>query len=110
MAEVFTNKKSRNIGTTATNIGSYTVPASTVATVIGLTVSNVTENIIKVTVVLKSNGNDFHIVKNADIIPGQSQVLVGGDQKLILLTGESISVVSNTASSVDAIMSLVEIS
>jgi hypothetical protein len=110
MAEVFTNKKSRNIGTTATTIGSYTVPATKVATVIGLTVSNVTENIIKVTVVLKSGGNDFHIVKNADIIPGQSQVLVGGDQKLILLTGESISVVSNTASSVDAIMSLVEIS
>lgn len=110
MAESFINRKSRNIGTSATTVGGYTVPAATVATVIGFSVANVTENIIKVSVAIRNGADDFYILKNADIIPGQAHVLVGGDQKLVLMTGESVRVTSDTATSVDAVMSILEFS
>jgi len=36
-------------------------------------------------------------------------ILLGGDQKVVLMTGDKIIVTSNTASSVDVIMSFLEI-
>ena len=50
----------------------------------------------------------YYIVKNAEVYTGGSLVAVGGDQKLVLETGDLIRVVSDTASSVDTIVSVME--
>ena len=47
-------------------------------------------------------------MKNAEIFEGGALVAVGGDQKLVLETGDKIKVVSDTASSVDTIVSVLE--
>lgn len=104
MANNFSRSTARNIGTTLTPIGSV-VPAATQVTVIGLSIANTTNGVVKAAVVHSDGSNTTYIVKNMDIVPGQAQVLVGGDQKLVLLPGDTISVVSDTASSLDVIMS-----
>jgi hypothetical protein len=109
MANTFTRKLSRSIGTSLTAVGSYTVAASTDVTVIGLTVANTTASEVLVDATLNDGSNDTYIVKNAPVPAGSSLVIIGGDQKVVLTTNDSIKVKSDTASSVDAVMSILEI-
>jgi hypothetical protein len=109
MANTFLRKTSRNIGTTPTRVGSYTVGASTQTTIIGLDCSNITTNTISVDVYHSDGTDNTYIIKNAPIPSGSSLITVGGDQKVVLQTGDGIFVVSNTASSVDVVMSILEI-
>ena len=47
-------------------------------------------------------------MKNAEVFEGGALVAVGGDQKLVLETGDIIKVQSDTASSIDTIVSVME--
>ena len=109
MANTFKNSAVAATGTS--EVTAYTTPSSTPTTVIGLTCANVTSTSpIKVSIrVYDSSGSAyFYIVKNAEIYEGGALVAVGGDQKLVLETGDLIRVVSDTASSVDTIVSVME--
>jgi hypothetical protein len=64
---------------------------------------------INVDATVNDGSNDYYIIKNAPIAAGGSLVVVGGDQKIVLNTSDSIKVQSDTASSLDAIMSIMEI-
>ena len=110
MANAFKNKTQRQIGTSLTALESYTVPGSTETTVIGLTIANTTTSQILVDATLNNGTNDFYIVKEAPVPVGSSLVVIGGDQKVVLMPGDSIKVKSDTATSADAIMSILEIS
>ena len=109
MPNTFTRKLSRSIGTSAVAIGSYTVGSNTETTVIGLTLANRTASEVLAKVRLNDGTNDTFIVSDAPIPAGSSLVVVGGDQKVVLVTNDSITVESDTASSIDAIMSILEI-
>lgn len=110
MANTFTRKTSRNVGTTADQIGSYTVAANTVAVVIGVTVTNKSGSAITANVYLQdSTVANTYIVANAPISSGASLVPIGGDQKIVMITGDKLYVQSSASSSVDAIMSIMEI-
>ena len=109
MANAFKNKTQRQIGTSLTAIESYTVGGSTETTVIGLTIANTTTVAIEVDATLNDGTNDFYIVKNAPVPAGGSLVAVGGDQKVVMMPGNSIKVKSDTATSADVIMSILEI-
>lgn len=109
MPSSFKRFTSRNVGTTTTAVGPYTVPVNTTTTAIGLTVANTTTNAIKASVSLYDGVNDTFLIRNMDIVPGQSHSLIGGDQKVVMQPGDQIRVVSNTASSVDAILSVLEL-
>jgi len=109
MANTFTRKLSRSIGTTATRVGTYTVGASTSTTAIGLSVANTSTASISANVFHSDGSNNTYIVYNAPIPAGGSLVAVGGDQKIVLVTGDGIFVQSTAASSVDAILSILEI-
>ena len=109
MANTFKNSAVAATGTS--EVTAYTTPSSTTTTVIGLTCANVTSTSpIKVSIrVYDSSGSAyFYIVKNAEIYEGGALVAVGGVQKLVLETGDLIRVVSDTASSVDTIVSVME--
>ena len=109
MANTFKRKLSRTVGTSLTSVGGYTVPSSTATTVIGLTVSNVTASQVLITAVVNDGSNDTHLIKDAPVPSGGSIVIVGGDQKVVLETADSVKVSLNTASSVDVVMSILEI-
>ena len=111
MANSFKNRTLRGVGTTATAVGAA-VAASTETTLIGMTIANVTSGVINVTVTLTDNAgtpNITNLVKDAPVPTGGSLVVLGGDQKVCLITGDIIKVTSNTASSADVIMSFLEI-
>jgi hypothetical protein len=109
MANTFTRKLSRSIGTALTAVGSYVVGSSTQTTVIGLTISNTSASTVNIDVTLNDGANDTYIVKDAPVPVGGSLVPIGGNQKIVMITGDSIKVNSSTASSVDAVLSVLEI-
>jgi len=109
MANTFKNAAAAATGSSEVSV--YTVPSSTTTTVIGLTCANVTSTSpIKVSIrVYDSSASAyFYVVKNAEIYEGGALVAVGGDQKLVLETGDIVRVSSDTASSVDSIISVME--
>ena len=110
MANAFKNKTQRQIGTSLTALETYTVPGSTETTVIGLTIANTTASQILVDATLNNGTNDFYIVKEAPVPVGSSLIVIGGEQKVVLMPGDSVKVKSDTATSADAIMSILEIS
>jgi len=109
MANAFKNKTQRQIGTSLTAIESYTVAGSTETTVIGLTIANTSASQILVDATLNDGSNDFYIVKEAPVPVGSSLVVIGGDQKVVLMPGDSVKVKSSAGTSADAIMSILEI-
>jgi hypothetical protein len=109
MANSFKRKLSRSIGTSLTAVGSYTVGAATEVTVIGLAVANTSASQVLVDATLNDGSNDTYLIKDAPVPSGGSIVIVGGDQKVVLEVGDSIKVKSTAASSVDVVMSILEI-
>jgi hypothetical protein len=105
MANVFTNGLVRDVGTSPVNI--YTAPANKKSIVIELDVCNKTNAAIQVDTYITSAGNDFYLVKNAPIPAGGTLQLISG-QKIVLKANEILKVVSNTATSVDAVASILE--
>ena len=110
MANAFKNKTHRQIGTTLTKVEAYDCPGSTETTIIGVTIANTSSSAIEVDATLNDGTNDFYIVKAAPVPVGARLVVIGGDQKVVLMPGDSVKVRSDTATSADAIMSILEIS
>ena len=104
----------KNAGLAATGTGltdAYTAGSGVTATVIGLTCANVTSTSpvkVSIRVFDSSASAHFYVVKNAEIFEGGALVAVGGDQKLVLETGDIIKVISDTSSSIDTIVSVME--
>lgn len=114
MANNFLSETKTAVGTTEQSI--LTCPASTEVTVIGLSASNIADYQCAVTVKLDASGRTsgaediVTLVKNAPIPVGASLVVVGGDQKLVMEPGDIIKVVSDIDSSVDIVLSHLDIS
>lgn len=100
MANTFKNSTADSV-TTETVV--YTGPASTQTTAIGMTVANTADVPITATVRLGTT----KLVKDAPIAVGGTLVVIGGDQKLVVETGQTISVESTNIS--DTIVSVLEI-
>jgi hypothetical protein len=109
MANTFTRKLSQNIGTSAIAVGGYTVAANTTVVVVGLTITNKTGSSIAANVFISDGAANTYVTANAPISSGSSLVAVGGNQKVVLLTGDKIYVQSSAASSLDAVLSILEI-
>ena len=109
MANTFYRKLSRSVGNTATQVGSYTVGGSTTTIVVGLNVTNTSGSAIAANVYINDGAANTSVVTEAPISSGAALVLAGGDQKIVLESGDSVYVQSSAASSVDVVMSIMEI-
>lgn len=108
MANTFTSSVSKSVGTTPASV--FTATTSTQTTLIGMTVSNIATSNVKVDVYVTRSAVDYYLVKSADVVVGGTLVPIGGDQKVVLLPSDIVKVVSNTATSVDVILSMLVIS
>jgi len=103
----FKSKVSQNIGlsgspTTVTD----TVSASTAHTVIGFSLANTSASNITISCKLnKSGGSTAHLIKDATLLPGGAIIIVGGEQKLVLEAGDTLTAWSSASSSCDAVVS-----
>lgn len=107
MANTFISYANKDVGTSAATV--VTIGASTQTTVIGLTCANTTASPVAVDVYITRSGVDYYIVKGATVAVGGTQVFVGGDQKVVLVTGDALKVVSSAAASIDVITSALNI-
>jgi hypothetical protein len=108
MATNFRNKVLKEVGTTETNI--ITASELSRITVIGLSVANLTEGTVIVSVTVTDDlGTKGHYVRNAPLAPHQSMRLVNGGEKLVLPPNNSLDISTNFPNSVDVVASYVEI-
>ena len=109
MANAFKTYTATDVAiTTGTDI--FTVAASTTAICIGLCVANKTTSSVTVDAILKDGGSaSRYIIKGAVVSPNNSLVIIGADQKIVFETTDKLTIVAGTASALDAIASVLEI-
>jgi hypothetical protein len=110
MANTFKSTCTQNIGTSVTTI--YTAPTSTLAisTLIGCSLSNKSASPVAVTVNLVRAGTPYALIAGATVPVGGSLVIAGGDEKVVLQAGDTLSAFCATsATAVDTIVSALEI-
>ena len=100
MANTFKNYTSASVGTGATT--TYTVPSSTTSVMIGCNLANRTASSVKVDV----QAAGVYVIKDAPIPSGSALSVLDG--KIILETTDTVIVTSDTASSCDVIVSVLE--
>ena len=78
--------------------------------VVGIRLSNVASVAITVDVyiVRASPSGTFYLTKNTPIGVGQSLELIDGGSKIVLQSGDKIMAISDTATSLDAVVSYVD--
>ena len=110
MGNTFKLKTDTAVGTTLTSV--YTVPAATTTVMIGAVLANILASQIKVDVKIVTassageNADDVYLVKDLPIPNGSSFELIEG--KVVLETGDIVKVESDTASSLDVALSVLE--
>lgn len=107
MANTFKSAGSAAIGVVDSSV--YTVPAVTQAIVLGITCANIIASTINVSVKITKSSGTFFLVKNAPVPVGGSLEAIGSGSKFVAEAADIIKVVSDTAVSVDAIVSYLEI-
>ncbi len=107
MATFFRSATDQIVGTTEVLL--VTAGASSRLTVIGLSLTNMTESIVMATIRIEESSTTTYFIKDVIIPPNQSLRAVNGGEKLIIPPSGSLYVVSNTPDSLDVVMSYVEI-
>lgn len=107
MSSVFKSAIAQNIGTTDVTV--YTVPALTTTTIIGLSLCNTTGQGVTSNIKVTKGATTVHMLKSVPIPNGSTVIAVGGDQKVVLEAGDILKVSSSAATSIDAILSVLEL-
>ena len=113
MANTFKLKTKNAIGTGSATV--YTVPSSTTTVMIGCSIANRTINAIQGSVLVSSDtsdtesNEDVYIVRNAPIPAGSSLEVMSGN-KVVLQTTDIVKINSDSSGSLDASVSIMEIS
>lgn len=109
MATVFKNVLASAVGTGTTP---QLVTGSNVkTTVIGLSLSNVTDSIVLASVFIEDTieNTSAYFIKNIIVPPDQSLRVINGGERLVLGPSTNLLITSNTADSLDLVLSYVEI-
>ena len=108
MATFFKNSIRKNVGTVPVEV--LTTTPTTRATVIGLSLTNLTRDFCYVSVMIEDDTSvSGYYIKEA-VLPGNTSLrVVNQGEKLIIAPENRILVSSNVDDSVDVIMSYVEI-
>lgn len=108
MATLFRNKVIKNIGTVPVEITA--IDATSRATVIGLSLTNLTQGFIYVNVFIEDDTSVSGFYLKEALLPANTSLrAVTQGEKLILTANNRLLVSSNLDDSVDVIMSYVEI-
>ena len=104
MAQDFRNNLQRNVGTSEVTL----VTGGDYDAVIGIRCCNVTTSTIEVDVFIDNSGNDHFIAKGVVVPPNSAIELIQGGAKIVLANGDTLEAVSDTASSLDVVLSFID--
>ena len=107
MAQNFRNSITRNTGTSPVDILPEALVDSYDA-VVGIRLTNTTVASINVDVYLVRSATNYYLIKTAPIVPGGSLELIDGGSKIVLHDNDKIMAVSDTATSLDAVVSYID--
>ena len=108
MANTFKLKTKANVGISTQNV--YVVPSATTTVVIGITLANTSGSGVNVGVGITRAGatEDVKLLKNAPIPQGSSLEFMAGN-KVVLEETDTVTVDSDTNNSIDASLTIMEI-
>ena len=90
----------------------YTCPGATKTIIIGMSAANILPNQnVNFSAAIMDSATDSdptHIIRNATIAPGGTEVIVGGDHKIILEPTHRLKAVASDSDSLDIVVSFVE--
>ena len=104
MAQDFERNIARNVGTGAVTMRT----ANSDDALIGINIANVTTSQINMDVFIKDGSNDYYIVKDAPIPAGSALQVLDGGAKVVMQASDVLKVQSDTASSADVWVSVVD--
>ena len=108
MANTFKNKVFNGESSLAnSDMAVYTVPSSTTTVVIGLSLANTSS--AQITADIKLNAGDMVFLAKDIPIPAASSFEYMAGNKIVMETGHSLIVQSDTANSLDTVASIMEI-
>ena len=109
MATTFGNSLIQELGTTPTT--ALTSASNARVTVIGLSLTNLTDSIILATILIENHttNDSAHYIKGIPVPPNQSLRVINGGEKLIIGTNTSIIMTASQDASLDLVMSYVSI-
>ena len=104
MAQNFRRFTSNNVGTGATTV----LTANSFDTIVGISLANVTTNAITASCYINDGSKDIHFVKYVSIPSGSALQVLDGGAKFVVQSGDALKVISDTASSLDVWVSVVD--
>lgn len=108
MANTFTSYASKDVGTSAATILSGSSGVQT--TLIGLSCANTTTSPVTVDAYVTRSAVNYYLIKGATVPVGGSLVVVGAEQKVVIINGDSLKVVSSATASIDVFASVLAVS
>ena len=106
MAQNFKNYITRLTGTGAVDaLGGAT---NSIDCLISVRMANVLTTTITVEAYIERGGDNYYLIKNAPIVSGGSLELMDGGSKVVLQATQQLYAVSDTASSLDTVVSVVD--
>ena len=107
MANTFKLKTKANVCSTTQNV--YVVPSATTTVVIGITLAKVSGSGVIVGVgITRPSSDDVKVLKNVPIPQGSSLEFMSGN-KVVLEAADTLTVDSDSNNSVDATLTIMEI-
>ena len=106
MAQDFERSIARNVGTSEVVLRT----ANSDDALIGINIANVTTSQILIDVYITGTGAtlDYYIIKGAPIPVGSTLQVLDGGAKIVMVSGDILNVKSDTASSADVWVSVVD--
>ena len=104
MAQDFERNIARNVGTSAVTLRT----ANSDDALIGINIANVTTTQILMDVFINDGSNDYYIIKDAPISAGSTLQVLDGGAKVVMQASDVLKVQSDTASSADVWVSVVD--
>ena len=104
MAQDFERNIARNVGTSAVTLRT----ANSDDALIGINIANVTTTQILMDVFINDGSNDYYIIKDAHIPVGSTLQVLDGGAKVVMQASDVLKVQSDTASSADVWVSVVD--
>jgi len=99
-------KTKANVG--VTTVGVYTVPAATTTIIIGIALANVSGTGVNVGVgITRVSADNISLMKNVPVPQGSTLEFMAGN-KMILEATDTLTIISDTVGSIDASVSIME--
>ena len=104
MAQDFERSIVRNVGASAVTVRT----ANSDDALVGINIANTTTSQILMDVFINDGSNDYYIVKDAPIPVGSALQVLDGGAKVVMQSSDVLKVQSDTASSADVWVSVVD--